>query len=296
MLTPQEVSERAFPKASFGGYNMAQVDEFLDLLTADYTSLYNENAVLKSKMKVLVEKVEEYRATEDAMRKALMTAQRMADELVKEAEAKKAQILSDAEGEAKELVANIRKQAGDEEFRLSAAQSATAAYVAKVRALHEQELRYLDGLSQLCPDAPVSQADPVEEAVEEIDDNVQRLVAQAMADATAENLKAQAAQEAAEGQGTHLVQVGGVGDQPVPGHGPVGGLDPGDAAECGWLADGAAGVRPDGVPAGAGGHRRRGTAGGAAGNPLPVPGVAHRPQERGLAGGPHGELVHVQLA
>ena len=91
MLTPQEVSERAFPKASFGGYNMAQVDEFLDLLTADYTSLYNENAVLKSKMKVLVEKVEEYRATEDAMRKALMTAQRMADELVKEAEAKKAQ-------------------------------------------------------------------------------------------------------------------------------------------------------------------------------------------------------------
>ena len=32
MLTPQEVSERAFPKASFGGYNMTQVDEFLDVL------------------------------------------------------------------------------------------------------------------------------------------------------------------------------------------------------------------------------------------------------------------------
>ena len=59
MLTPQEVSERAFPKASFGGYNMAQVDEFLDVLTEDYSALYSENAVLKSKMKVLVEKVEE---------------------------------------------------------------------------------------------------------------------------------------------------------------------------------------------------------------------------------------------
>ena len=33
MLTPQEVSERAFQKASFGGYNMGQVDEFLDVLT-----------------------------------------------------------------------------------------------------------------------------------------------------------------------------------------------------------------------------------------------------------------------
>ena len=39
----------------------------------------------------------------------------------------------------------------------------------------------------------------VEETVSDIDDSVQRLVAQAMADATAENLKAQAAQEAAEG-------------------------------------------------------------------------------------------------
>ena len=38
MLTPQEVSERAFPKASFGGYNMAQVDEFLDVLTEDYSA------------------------------------------------------------------------------------------------------------------------------------------------------------------------------------------------------------------------------------------------------------------
>ena len=47
MLTPQEVSEHAFAKASFGGYNMAMVDEFLDQLTEDYTAIYKENAVLK---------------------------------------------------------------------------------------------------------------------------------------------------------------------------------------------------------------------------------------------------------
>ena len=57
MLTPQEVSERSFSKAGFGGYNMAMVDEFLDQVTGDYTTLYKENAVLKSKMKVLVDKV-----------------------------------------------------------------------------------------------------------------------------------------------------------------------------------------------------------------------------------------------
>lgn len=200
MLTPQEVSERAFPKASFGGYNMGQVDEFLDLLTADYTALYNENAVLKNKMKVLVEKVEEYRSTEEAMRKALMSAQRMADELVQEAEQKKAEILGQAETEAKDRQAALVQELKNEEYRLSSAKSATAAYVAQVRALHEKELAYLDQLGQLAPEAAPA-PDPVDETISEIDDNVQRLLAQAMAEATAENLKAKQAaqpQEAAD--------------------------------------------------------------------------------------------------
>lgn len=197
MLTPQEVSERAFPKASFGGYNMGQVDEFLDLLTADYTALYNENAVLKNKMKVLVEKVEEYRSTEEAMRKALMTAQRMADEMVQEAEKKRDAILQEAEEAAKSKTENIRKEIEAEQFRLTSAQSATAAYIARVRALHEKELSYLDQLHELAPDAAPA-VDAVEEAVSEIDDNVQRLLAQAMADATAENIKAKVADEPVE--------------------------------------------------------------------------------------------------
>ncbi|MEA4933134.1 MAG: DivIVA domain-containing protein, partial [Lawsonibacter sp.] len=135
MLTPQEVSERAFQKASFGGYNMSQVDEFLDVLTGDYSTLYSENAVLKSKMKVLVDKVEEYRSTEEAMRKALMTAQRMADDLVKEAEQKKAEILQLAEGEVLRRKQEISRELEAEEFRLQTAQQTTAAFVEKVRAL-----------------------------------------------------------------------------------------------------------------------------------------------------------------
>ena len=50
MLTPQEVSTHSFSKASFGGYNMAMVDEFLDELTDDYTALYKENAALKARI------------------------------------------------------------------------------------------------------------------------------------------------------------------------------------------------------------------------------------------------------
>ena len=41
MFTPQEVSDKVFPKASFGGgYSMSAVDEFLDALTEDYSTLF----------------------------------------------------------------------------------------------------------------------------------------------------------------------------------------------------------------------------------------------------------------
>ena len=122
MMTPQEVSQHAFAKASFGGYNMAMVDEFLDVLTEDYSALYKENAVLKSKMKVLVEKVEEYRSTEDAMRKALLTAQRMADEMVQDAQRKQAELLAQAEAEARKKVEALRQEVESEQLRLTAAE------------------------------------------------------------------------------------------------------------------------------------------------------------------------------
>ena len=89
MMTPQEVASHAFAKATFGGYNMAMVDEFLDSLTADYTALYNDNAILKGKLKVLSDTIEEYRATDNAMRRTLLAAQQMAEAMVHEAEEKK---------------------------------------------------------------------------------------------------------------------------------------------------------------------------------------------------------------
>ena len=176
MLTPQEVSEHAFAKASFGGYNMAMVDEFLDVLTEDYTTLYKENATLKAKMKVLVDKVEEYRSTEDAMRKALLTAQKMADDLVDEAKQKRDKLLQNAEADAKARIGEIQQEIRDEQLRLAAAQNATAAYVAKLKELYQHEMDYLNGLSKLT--APVEKPDPVDSAVKDIEQNVEKLVRQ----------------------------------------------------------------------------------------------------------------------
>lgn len=144
MLTPQEVSARSFTKTMMGGYNMTMVDEFLDELTDNYTSLYKENASLKAKMKVLVEKVEEYRATEDSMRATLLTAQRMADSIVKEAEEKRDSILKQAEAAAREKLDGYRREAERYSKRLQQGQEEIRRFVAESRALCEKELQFLE--------------------------------------------------------------------------------------------------------------------------------------------------------
>ena len=167
MMTPQEAEARVFTKANFGGYNIQQVDTFLDTLIEDYGALYQENATLKSKMKLLVDKVEEYRSTEDAMRQALHSAQKMADELIQEGEAKKAAAIEAAVTEAREQSEAVRAQLvlqeeaeqakldalrtdlANEEVRLEAARAATTAYVAKLKELYTQELTYIGSLSSL---------------------------------------------------------------------------------------------------------------------------------------------------
>ncbi len=174
MLTPQEVAEHAFSKASFGGYNMAMVDEFLDLVTADYTTLYKENAALKTKMKVLADKIEEYRSTEEAMRKAMLSAQKMADQMVAEAEEQASSIVDKAEQEAKEKIASIRQEVDSEQLRLTAAQNATAAYVAKLKDLYENEMLYISSLSKLT--AAPKQPDPVSVAADAIGTAVEKAV------------------------------------------------------------------------------------------------------------------------
>ena len=87
MFTPQQIDQISFKKATFGGYDMEQVDEFLEPLTEDYVTLYKENALLKSKMRVLVGKLEEYRKNEASMKDAIVNAQKTCDMMVKEAEA-----------------------------------------------------------------------------------------------------------------------------------------------------------------------------------------------------------------
>ena len=146
MLTPQEISEKGFVKAVFGGYDMQGVDDFLETVSADYSALYKENAILKGKLKVLVEKVEEYRSTEDAMRMALLTAQRMGEEITVEANRTKDEMLQNTEKEIREKLSDTAKRVTEEEARLAAATKETAKFIDISQAIMKKHSEFLDKL------------------------------------------------------------------------------------------------------------------------------------------------------
>ena len=146
MLTPQQIEQISFGRATFGGYDMQSVDEFLEPLTEDYITLYKENALLKSKMKVLVSKLEEYRANEASMKDAIVNAQKTCDMMVKEAEAKCAQMLNEANAAAIENAKNADAMIAAEEARVEEAKRTAAA---KIDALKEQISSCINALDRI---------------------------------------------------------------------------------------------------------------------------------------------------
>ena len=125
---------------------MQAVDEFLEPLTEDYVTLYKENALLKSKMKVLVSKLEEYRKNEASMKDAIVNAQKTCDMMVKEAEAKCTQMLTDANAAATENAKNADALIAAENARVEDAKKAAAA---KITELQEQIKSCIQALERI---------------------------------------------------------------------------------------------------------------------------------------------------
>ena len=164
MLTPQDLQEVSFEKAKIGGYVMKSVDDFLEPLMDDYLTLYKENAVLKSKMRLLVERLEEYRAGEATMKAALQEAQKTCDEMIAQAEKKSAELVRQAESTAQNKSRDLDSAVEAEQERLGKARSATAEYIAAVEAQIQKQQRTLAALKSITPQAERGAVRPTKKA------------------------------------------------------------------------------------------------------------------------------------
>ncbi|MBR1456393.1 MAG: DivIVA domain-containing protein [Oscillospiraceae bacterium] len=175
MITAQDIREKTFEKSRLNGYDMASVDDFLEELADDITASQKENAVLKSKMKVLVDKIEEYRANEEALNMAILSAQKLAVQIENDARQRASAMLAEADEQVKARVGSIQEQTAAEERRLADAKAATASYFDRIRSLCNQQLQTIDAISgDFLPAAAAAAptVDAVEDAVRSIESTV----------------------------------------------------------------------------------------------------------------------------
>ena len=175
MITAQDIREKTFEKSRLNGYEMAAVDDFLEELADEIGAAQKENTVLKSKMKVLVDKIEEYRANEEALNMAILSAQKLAVQIEADARKRAAALIAEADEQVKAKVGSIEEQTEIEKRRLAEASAATAKFFDSVRTLCNAQLQKLDSISSdvLPPENAIPSAD-VEDAIRSIEDTMSR--------------------------------------------------------------------------------------------------------------------------
>lgn len=202
MITAQDIREKVFDKARIGGYDMPAVDDFLEEIADELAAAQKENSVLKSKMKVLVDKIEQYRANEEALNLAVLSAQKLAVQIESDARARANDMIAEAEKKANDTVGGISALADAEEQRLASAKEETAKFLAEAQAMCQAQLEKLAmyGIGAVPPQAEAEEAPAEETVVEEaapeisIDDAFDAIVSKKSAQAANRQRKLESTQ------------------------------------------------------------------------------------------------------
>ncbi|MBO5290005.1 MAG: DivIVA domain-containing protein [Clostridia bacterium] len=141
MMTPSELREYEFKGAGRNAYKSDDVDEFFATVSIAYEKMYRENAELVKRVSLLADRLEQYKQDETDIKQAVLSAQKAADIIVKEAEmsvedskSEADAILAAAKGEADIIKADAEKQAiADSDLLLSIARDKAEAIINKAK-------------------------------------------------------------------------------------------------------------------------------------------------------------------
>ena len=148
MLTPLEIENKKFSKQLVNGYNVDEVDEFLDILTQDYEKLYKENTELRSRIEELNENLVHYQTIENTLQNTLLMAQSTAEEVKKVAKQQADQIVNDAQANARKEATALEQQILMKRKELEDAQKQFVIYKAKMEALLISQLELLKDINK----------------------------------------------------------------------------------------------------------------------------------------------------
>ena len=160
MLTLNDIINASFRKSGFSGYRTEDVDGFIDRVRESYDELLKrgtqqdeeidklkaENQQMTEKVKILADKVEEYRSQEDEIKNALISAQKLGDSSVREARHRAEIIVKDANLKAEHIITGANEKVTEQKNELDRLQKTVSDFRSKLLSTYKEHLTLIDAL------------------------------------------------------------------------------------------------------------------------------------------------------
>lgn len=160
MLSVKDINNKRFEQAR-PGYKTEEVDDFLREIAQQIAQYQREKEDAEKKIEVLVESVREYKKDEDALKDALIGAQKQGRAIVSEAQSKATEILADANKRANEIIGSTTVQLEKEKRCLVKMQQEVSDFKANLLSMYKQHLEQITAI----PDYEDDSEDTVETPV-----------------------------------------------------------------------------------------------------------------------------------
>ena len=148
MITPLDIDNKRFAKQMVNGYNVEEVDDFLDELTVDYTKNYKEVIELRAKVDELNKSLVQYKTIESTLQNTLVMAQTTAEEVKNVAKQKADQIVDEAKANAQKQVDELNNEIVIRQKELDDVKKQFDIYKAKMESLLISQLELIKDINK----------------------------------------------------------------------------------------------------------------------------------------------------
>jgi cell division initiation protein len=157
-ITPLDIQQQKF-RVRFRGFDMVEVDNFLDLLANEFEELIKENHQLREEDRRKLARINELEAEEKELRNTLVSAQRITEEMKNNARREGELIIEEAKGNAQRIFDSIQAQALQVETEINQLKRQRVQFEASLKAIIEMHLKMLEKFKEDAFDSEQSEGE-----------------------------------------------------------------------------------------------------------------------------------------
>jgi cell division initiation protein len=146
-ITPLDIQQQQF-RVRFRGFDMVEVDNFLDLLANEFEELLKENSQIREEDRRKAARINQLEAGEKELRDTLVSVQRIGEEMKNNARKEGELIIEEAKLSARKMIEAAQAQALQIEGEINQLKRQRAEFEASLRATVEMHRRLLESTEE----------------------------------------------------------------------------------------------------------------------------------------------------